>query len=712
MPVSHDFFATCPRYVEELLAAELEQLGMDHVGVGLGGVSFSASLSQAYRACLWSRLASRILLIAATVRVNSTEDVYAAAGSIAWREHLPQRKPSLTVDFTGTSAFIRNTHYGAQVVKDAVVDQWADEGERPEVDRQNPAIRINAHLAKGRLQLAIDLSGESLHRRGYRKPGAAAPLKENLAAALLTRAGWPKSSALFDPLCGTGTLVLEAAMMACDIAPGLYRNNWGFNAWQQHDAQAWASIKADAKKRAEQGIEEALENKLSLLGCDKDTQALHQARASATALGVAEFVRFEVESLSKTSRAGEQQFEGALGLLICNPPYGERLGDERELNGLYSTIGTLCRNQFGGWRAAVVSSSAELLESVALRADKRYRFRNGPLDCQLRTYAISVNAVAPQEELAEVAEALANRLRKNRKRLKSQLKKLDTNCYRLYDADLPEYASIVDVYNEYAVVIEYAAPDTIDARKARRRSRETLATVAEVLDLPADRVVYKRKERQRGQTQYQREGEGSALYQVQESHASLLVNLHDYHDTGLFLDHRGVRRVLANEARGKRFLNLFCYTAAATAQVGLAGASKSTSVDMSRSYIRWAKKNLDLNGLSSHSHELIQADCLQWLEQCEQQYDLILLDPPSFSNSKRMESVLDIQRDHAELIHTVMERLSPTGSLYFSNNRRRFSLDQSVGDNYLVKEISDQTRDPDVKSGSAHRCWRVQHKEG
>ncbi len=723
-------FLSCPRYLEELLDSELQQLGLPLTRRRLGGVELETDLAGVYQVCLWSRLASRVLLQLLSSRVSSVDDVYRAVAAINWPEtfaHSNDAQPvSFVVDFVGTSGAIRNSQYGAQLVKDAIVDRYSA-GQRPSVDRQNPGLRINAHLARGRLSVALDLSGDSLHRRGYRGSGGAAPLKENLAAAIVQRSGWPAllneagqqpATVMLDPLCGSGTLLLEAAILASDTAPGLLRSRWGFEGWALHRPELWQTALLAASERHARGVETARQQNIRFFGFDRNAPLLEQARQSAARLDLAELFELLPAELAKLANPLADR-PGHRGLLLTNPPYGERIGQDQDLSALYAGLGASLKNDFANWRAAVLSDDEALLDALRLRVDKQYRFRNGPLDCQLRTYGIAAQRPAGAgakrvgeptkvSAHADINDELANRLRKNRKRLRPAIKRYQSNCFRLYDADLPEFNSTVDCYADHVVITERAAPDTVDAARVAMRTRQTLATVAEVLACSSERLHYKKKQPQKGKTQYSRTGQGSERLSVNEAGARYLVNLRDYHDTGLFLDHRGVRRLIREMAAGKHFLNLFCYTAAATVSAALGGASASTSVDLSRPYLSWAADNLACNQLDQRRHELVQADCQQWLAECRQQFDLILLDPPSFSNSKRMETVLDIQRDHALLIRQCLALLSSQGTLVFSTNRRKFRLDQTLQDECTLQEVTERTLDADFqRPPPAHRCWLI-----
>jgi 23S rRNA (guanine2445-N2)-methyltransferase / 23S rRNA (guanine2069-N7)-methyltransferase len=302
----------------------------------------------------------------------------------------------------------------------------------------------------------------------------------------------------------------------------------------------------------------------------------------------------------------------------------------------------------------------------------------------------------------------ADRVVKNRKQLSKWVKQENIQCYRIYDADMPEYAVAIDIYHDWLHVQEYAAPKTVDAEKAQRRLEEVMLALPQALQIPEARIVLKQRRQQTGKDQYQTHDEKGEYIQVEEGGCKLLVNLNDYLDTGLFLDHRPVRQKIQHLAQGKRFLNLFCYTGTATMHAVQGGAHNSLSVDMSATYLSWGKKNLALNGFSDQVHQFEQHDCMESIKHHKGEYDLIFLDPPTFSNSKKMIGVLDVQRDHAWMIHRVMDLLSEDGLLIFSTNYRRFELDDKVLQHNHVEDISDQTLDKDFsRNKKIHRCWEI-----
>jgi 23S rRNA (guanine2445-N2)-methyltransferase / 23S rRNA (guanine2069-N7)-methyltransferase len=353
---------------------------------------------------------------------------------------------------------------------------------------------------------------------------------------------------------------------------------------------------------------------------------------------------------------------------------------------------------------------------IGLKVDRQYKLYNGAIECGLFLFTLHAERDRPllQEGGAhsEQAQMFANRLKKNLKGLSKWLKREQIECYRLYDADMPEYAVAVDCYGDWVHVQEYAPPRSIDPRKAFERLQDVISVIPGALGVKPERVVLKQRRRQQGSSQYGKQGQTDHFLEVQEHGCRLRVNLHDYLDTGLFLDHRPVRRHIQALSAGKDVLNLFCYTATASVHAALGGAASTTSVDMSATYLGWAMKNMGLNGFSGGANQFIQADCIKWLNQPRAAvYDLIFMDPPTFSNSKRMEEVLDIQRDHVSLVQAAMKLLRPGGVLLFSNNYRRFSLDYEALAGFDIRDITAQSLDPDFKrSKGIHVCFEIRHR--
>lgn len=712
------FFATVPRRMEHLLAEELRRLGAVSIQESRAGVYFTGSLETALRVCLWSRLASRVLLPLAEFPAGTPEQLYAGAASIAWEEHL-EVGGTLAVDCTLTASRLTHSHYAALKVKDAVVDRFRDRcGNRPSVAVERPDLRINVHVHRDQATVSIDLSGESLHRRGYRSEAGAAPLKENLAAAILIKAGWPdtarRGGSLVDPMCGSGTLPIEAALMAADIAPGLLRAYFGFFGWRCHDPALWQKLVAEAEERRLVGLA-----RLPLIvGYDANPAAIRVAWSNLERAGLSGRVHFERRDVTDLMPPAADAGEG--GLLVVNPPYGERLGEVAELHGLYRSLGERLRARFAGWNAAVFTGNPDLGKDLGLRAKRLHTLFNGALECRLLQFEVTPQwfaalpeerrpqPLAAPESFGEGAAMFANRLRKNLKNLGRWARQNGIGCYRLYDADLPEYAVAVDLYEQWVHVQEYEAPPTVDAKKAESRLREVMAVLPTVLDVPAGNIFLKVRRRQKGTAQYEKFDRRGDFQEVGEGGCRFFVNFTDYLDTGLFLDHRPTRQLLRELASGKSFLNLFAYTGTATVYAAAGGARSTTTVDLSKVYLDWARRNLALNGFTGSQHEFVRADCLEWLQRQRRKFDLVFLDPPTFSTSKRMEATFDVQRDHVPLLHAAAGLLAPGGVLIFSNNNRRFKMDRELLPELQIEEITRQTIPRDFeRNPRIHNCWRM-----
>ena len=718
----HTFFASAPKHMGSLLAEELARLGLQGAVEARGGTRFVGEIQDAYRACLWSRVANRILLPLAQFTATGPDELYAGAERIHWEEHLSPES-TFAIQLDGLVNGVTHGQYAALRVKDAIADRFTRLlGYRPNVDAQSPDLQIHVYVHQDQASVSIDLSGTSLHRRGYRSEGTSAPLKENLAAAILLRAGWPaiaaEGGALLDPMCGSGTLVIEGALIAADIAPGLLRERFGFMGWLQHDAAAWQRLLDEAEIRRSAGLQRLG----SLRGYDQDPRAIRIAIEDLARVGLAGLAHFERRELADCRPARDDD----RGLLVVNPPYGERLGSEAELPALHARLGSVLKERFAGWRAALFTGNPDLGKHMGLRAHRIHHLYNGPIECQLLHFRIEssdfvVNRPRTLEpsERSDGATMLANRLAKNLKALGKWRRKEQIDCFRAYDADLPEYAVAVDVYEgepegdapqRWVHVQEYAAPTSVDPKRARHRLREALSVIPEVLEIPESRMFFKVRRPQKGNAQYERLAETRRFHAVKEGGLKFLVNFEDYLDTGLFLDHRDIRRMIGELAEGKSVLNLFAYTGTATVYAANGGAARTTTVDMSRTYLDWARDNLALNAIPMQRHELVQADCLQWLEEAagKRQYDLIFLDPPSFSTSKRMTETLDIQRDHVGLIRATTRLLKPGGLLVFSNNLRRFRLYADDLADLDIQDISRETIPRDfARNPRIHQCWRI-----
>lgn len=730
---SFQLFATTPKGMESILAAELQSLGITHVTPTLAGVAFDGDLEDAYRACLWSRCANRVLLLLSSFEVKTQDDLYYGVKRINWFEHMPP-EGTFAVSFSAKDApAINNTHFGALKVKDAIVDQMrAKFLKRPSIDTERPNIRVNLYLHGQTAQLSLDLSGESLHRRGYRDIAVRAPIKENLAAAMLLSSDWTeiakRQGSLIDPMCGSGTLLIEAAMIAGGFAPGLLRDYFGFIGWKNHDAGCWQRLRKEAEQRKNMGLEKLP----AIVGFDQNRHAVNAALEHIANAGLQNKIHVERRDIEDAEPAAAWK----PGLIICNPPYGERLGDSQEVSELYKKFGDILKKRFIGWKAAIIISDLEMGFRLGIRSKKPVTLYNGALECKLLRMEIEESgffvpkAKSRDERIVQAkessltqptqqstgAEMFANRLGKNFKKLSKWARQNRINCYRVYDADLPEYAAAVDIYQGermWVNVQEYEPPKSVDQRKADQRLAGILAEIPRVLPVEPDQVFLKIRRKQKSTDQYEKQGDQGVFQIIEEGGCKLWVNFQDYLDTGLFLDHRPIRKLIQQQANGKRFLNLFAYTGSATVHAAKGGAKATMTVDMSNTYLNWAKKNMELNHLEG-DHEFIQADCLEWLanearQTLTRQYDLIFLDPPTFSNSKKMEEIFDIQRDHVQLISNAAALLAPGGMLYFSTNFRRFKLDHESLSKFKIEDITALTIPEDFsRNPKIHYCWRIQ----
>jgi 23S rRNA (guanine2445-N2)-methyltransferase / 23S rRNA (guanine2069-N7)-methyltransferase len=834
---TRQFLASSPRGLADLLARELVAFGAEGAKERSTGVAFSGSLRTAYRACLESRLANRVFLELGRFDVSDAEGFYTAARSIDWPAHLAPGA-TLACDFSGRHPLITHTHFGALKLKDAIVDSMREgTGSRPDVALERPSVRVHAHANGTLITVSLDLSGESLHRRGYRGAAGEAPLKENVAAGMLMRSGWAEMAAsgaqFLDPMCGSGTLVIEAAMIAADIAPGLMRDYYGFLGWRGHDAQIWREVLQEAKARVRASAQPAL----IIRGSDRDRAMIRVAQGNADRAGVGRMVGFEVRALADAAPAlmarvaasadvapaadaaghsgatawydaagesvggavavwasaarklaarppgtggvsqpgvpqvtgdiaqpGAQQATGAVaqpgapqatgdvvqlavppatggvpqpdapqatalgprGLLCVNPPYGVRMDDHEGALAIHRELGKVLRERFQGWVAGVLIGSPELGMELGIRAYRTHTLWNGALECRLLRLKIDSDSERepgrfskPDASLRESpgARMFGNRLAKNLKRLQTWASRSDVSCYRVYDADMPEYAFAIDIYRTlepdltWLHVQEYAAPAEIELEAVRRRRNEVLSVLPEVTGVPEERIQVRTRRRNKRGEQYCKVDEQANFHFVIEAGLKFRVNFDDYLDTGLFLDHRMTRARLRGAAGGKRFLNLFAYTGTATVYAAAGGAASTTTVDLSNTYLDWAQRNLSINGFTSREHSLVQADCREWLQESASQrerYDLIFLDPPTFSNSKRMEGVLDVERDHGSLIDACAKLLAPGGLLVFSTNAQRFKLDDALAARYDIRDISAATLPRDFeRNPRIHRCFEI-----
>lgn len=747
------YLITCAAGLESSLLIELDTLGIENaVQTQTGRISAELTLKEFYTVCLWSRVASRVLLPLFSEPVKQLkghepdipEQLYQAASDFDWSLVFDVNH-TFVVRLSSDKAFSMNQQFATLRVKDAIVDSFMEAtGKRPDVakDAQH-TIQVNVSKRVRNVEMAnqhdmtfyLDLTGTSLHRRGYRHAMTEAPLKENLAAALLYQTGWHerRHDAIFDPMCGSGTLLIEALLMWTDYAVGNDKD-FGFAYWNQHDETLWDEVMADAESRFHAGLDKPLPR---LIGYDADMNAIKATHKNLVAAGFDEQVNgftLETRTLANWPNDLTDKLKDTTPLIITNPPYGERLGEKDSNKALYQALGLNLQTHFAGKHAAVVAAHAEVADVLPFDDPSTLKTHNGQLTIYLRQGTVKKHTAIPliqqwEKHPVEFADAqdLVNRLQKNLLALRKHAKKEHVINLRIYDADLPNYNLAVDLYGEYVHVQEYAAPKKIDPEIAKRNFNTALQAIRLVLDVNRDKVFIKTRRKQKGKDQYEKSGSSGKLFITQEPTATatktqparFYINLTDYLDTGLFLDHRPIRTRIQQEAKGKRVLNLYAYTCSASVHAAVGGAKHVTSVDLSNTYLDWGKRNFALNGLvtDSEQYEFVYADVFEWLkgspQDASEKYDVIFIDPPTFSNSKKFGGVFDVQRDHVSLIKRAMNRLNHGGVLYFSNNYRDFELDEQIVNSCKVENITRDTIGFDFQTKKSagnkkiHQCWRI-----
>ncbi|GAB4224618.1 MAG: bifunctional 23S rRNA (guanine(2069)-N(7))-methyltransferase RlmK/23S rRNA (guanine(2445)-N(2))-methyltransferase RlmL [Francisella sp.] len=712
------FFVSCAKGIELLLKDELKKLGIV-AQEKLAGVEFYGSIEDAYNICIYSYLANQVMLKLGTSKVTSQYDLYDFISSINWLDYFDVDN-SFKIVVSGKHYDFDNTLFVAQKTKDAIVDKFRDlTGKRPNIDTQSPDNIIKLHLHKNFVNVFLCINITSLHKRGYRKFQGQAPLKESLASAILIKSGWleelkKQQPILLDPMCGSGTIIIEASLMAKNIAPILLNKDFKiFNA-KIHKQTLWCNLLDKAKKS--QRKTNAL-----IYGYDIDKKLLDKTQINVCQAGVDDVIKLKCQDICNI----KNDFKST-GLIVTNPPYGERLySDEHDkLLHIFSNFGKRLSQYFYGWKVAIFTSFTNSIKELQFRYTKRNKFYNGDIETFLYQFDINENTKFKNEtslekniRLAEESAKksnehidFANKLKKNLDKLKPWLKQFDIECYRLYDADIPNFAVIVDVYGEHVFLQEYRANDDIDHNLAKQRFYQAIYQIHKTLNIKYENIHTRVRQRQKDKSQYQKHNNTNKFYVIREFDAKFYVNFDDYLDTGIFLDHRKIRQLVAKSSANKTLLNLFSYTCTASVHAALKGAI-TTSVDMSKTYIEWGKKNFILNNLDINKHNFIQSDCINWLKSNNEKFDVIFLDPPTFSNSKRMNDILDIQRDHELLINLAMKSLKKDGVLYFSNNYRRFKMSQKIIAEFNCENIDKICLSRDfLANKNIHNCWKIKYR--
>jgi 23S rRNA (guanine2445-N2)-methyltransferase / 23S rRNA (guanine2069-N7)-methyltransferase len=710
MTTHYPVHITTAHKLEGLLLNEAHAHGLAEARETRGAVRGEASLDTIYRLLLGSRLASRVLIPLTEVPAGDADDLYKALRAFRWEDHL-LLPLTLAVQCHGSTAGIRHTRFGAQRVKDAIADRARSMGTSVSVDTDQPEVRISVRLRHERAQIALDLAGDSLHRRGYRQDGVEAPLKEPLAAAILMRAGWPERSAcsrvLFDPCCGSGTLLAEGAMMAANVAPRLAREHFAVTGWYDHDPARWRACR---DQLAAEIIDDP-ERLPFIQGFDHDPAAVRAAQTNLARVGVA--CRYRIDGAD--IHASQPRWPDGPGMMITNPPYGHRTATPDGADSVYQRLGERARAELGGWRVAVLSDRSQHLAAMGLKSERVYRLLNGQLECQLGVYTIHSQAASASSQgnnrTAKPAPELTNRLRKNDRHLARWRRRDGIHCYRVYDADIPDYPFAIDVYQtdsgNHVRLMEKQASGAQPRRNMKRR-RAALRSAAETYDV-SEASVHHAMVAGSGASAGDDTTPGSGdSHIVREGNARYWVAVTNPVDTGLSLSRRGLRERLYTEAADRSLLNLFAGTGAATIQAALGGARDTTSVDPSSRNIDWLARNLSLNDLTGgDQNAYVVADIAEWLvtaAEAHQSWDLILLNGADGAERSVMAS-----QALAGLVRAATRVLNPTGWIYLVAPASEADPAASVFEGCAVTEITRSITPKDYRRGQApFRCWLLQ----
>ena len=757
-----EFFASCLGGLEQVLADELRSFGAQRVRPLGGGVAFFCEPAVAYRACLWSRLASRVMLVLKRVNAGDAALLYAGAYDIAWEEVLAA-DATFSVRAHGTNESLRNTRFTALKVKDAIADRLRSRrGERADAAGnagEGPRVAIDVRVHDRRATVSLDFSGEALNHRDYFVADTRddAALACSLAAGALALAGWSEraaaGAALVDPVCNDGIVLVEAALVACDRAPALQRRKWGFSGWAQHDPQLWSELLAEANERFAAGLariggERATElspderpdsASVRFLGLSTSSPSIRSARNHLRRAGVRPVVSVELGDASNAAEAVARAFGNAgdaqAGMFVASAiDAASRSDAPARVRADEAAFVAACEAAPEG-SGFVAVGAQDACSRFSEEATERHVLGAGRVETAVDVFsAPPVRATriqvadmfggAPHEVqvLEPASDQFAARLRKVFKERRKWAAREGVTCYRLYDSDLPDYAVAIDWYtgagdargNDYLHIAEYAPPSSVDAGKAARRFGDVLAIAPIVCGVRPDHVFAKRRVREKGGGQYRNAGTRPYPTTIEEGGYSFEVDLAGRLDTGLFLDHRLTRELVRECAKGTRFLNLFAYTGTASVYAAGGGAASTTTVDLSATYLDWARRNMAANGFTGKAHEFVKADVLKWITQTrrtKQRFDLVFVDPPTFSNSKAMgRKTWDVQRDHVELLIGVVHLLAEGGQAIFSCNLRTFKPDVEKLERYgvAIEDVSASTIPPDfARTPKIHKCYRV-----
>lgn len=683
---------------EKLLENELIFLGAKNLNITKGGIYYEAEDLLVYKSLIWSRIASRIFICIKKFIIKNNNDLYINTYQINWDKILYLNKTFL-VKFKGSNNIIQNSLFGALIIKDAIFDQFYKKYSiNPNVNLITPDIRIQAILNNDTINIMLDLSGQSLHQRGYKEISNISPIKNNLSTAIILSSNWTKNTPLIDPMCGSGIFLIEAAMIYADRAPGLKRIKWGFQSWKKYNKFLWNIVLNEANKKFENQIKKCKKN--LFIGYDCNSKVIEKAKENAFNANVLNIIQFSTSNLNNFNNPYKKE----IGTVLTNLQYKEKQNTENTLVALYVHMGYILKKHFKNWRLSIFTASEFLSNFLQMKPYDKIFFKNDPLNCVLKNYKIF------SEKLNQKNEEYENRLKKNIQKLKkwNDFKKIE--CFRIYDRDIPNYNIVIDIYKEWLVIQEYQAPKIINIHSAYKRLCHAIYFTKKILSIPIDNIVFKTRKKQTNKLQYQKFFNSNKFFIIQEYSAKLLVNLIDYLDTGLFLEHRCVRKLINTMSYEKDFLNLFAYTGSASVYAGLGGAKTTTTVDISKTYIRWSIKNMSINNLIGNQHSFIQSDCLEWINSNYRTFDLIFLNPPNFSNSKRMKKIFELKKDYLNLIKSLKKNLRKNGYIVFSSSTNNFKINfNEINKMKLhIKNITHLVQSKDFLN-KKYYSWLIKH---
>lgn len=702
-----ELFVRCASGFEKTLAHELCELGLRRVRPLAGGVAAFGTKHDAYATCLWSRVATRVQLVVARVDAGDTQQLYTGTRGVAW-EKVVRRGATIAVRAHGTNDALRNTAFTALKVKDALCDRLRDAwGERPNVDARHPDLEVNVALHERKATLYLNLSGGSLHRRGYRQDGVqtAAPLKETLAAGMLLAAGWRKlareGASFVDPMCGSGTLAIEAALIAGNVAPGLLRTAWGFGGWAEHEPDLWEDVLCHAR---EARISPAPGTRIFAGDVDKD--AVRIAARNAERAGVDGTVQlFCDDAANLRKHIGAIRRSGATGLLACNPPYGERLQESWELAATYQALGQAVEALPEGWQVVAISPDGRIDTLLAREPTLTIPCYNGPIHTWVRAYdladeqhacdIVSLDGRNLRVPIADPHSAqFAARLRKVARDRGRWARRTGIGAYRIYEADLPDFPYAIDVFvpdadaagdgsasdkptAPYVLMREVVRPKASAALAASRRLCDAEALVAGILGLPQGHVVVRRiegdKHKPRTHDHASAGDEGaSPRVVVREAGLRHVVSMAQPDDT-LPLVLREARGMAASQAHDKRVACVFATDVACVAELLARGPASLVVVDAREQNRRLVEQAFAINGMRSDALRFRGTDPLTWAQseaRAKRRYDLVVCVAPEWivahDNGGREWS---LGRDHKALVLALGRILAPGGSLLFATTQ-------------------------------------------